>query len=317
MMPSANIQYIRHHAIDRSKWDACISNAGNELIYGKSGFLDNMIDEWDALVLNDYEIVMPLPVRKKWGIAYLFQPFLTPMLGVFGNNLTSDVIKDFLLAIPKKILLWDISMNHSNVIPAEFQQQYRRRNYILSLANKSYEDLRAGYSESIDRNITKSIRSGCTRKRNIPIEDVIDICKKEWPAFTRVSDDAFKNAKAVYTAFQDHSMTYGVYHPGGRLLAACLFLSDGERAYYWLVGNDPAAKELGASPFLIDHFIKDHAGKDLVLDFEGSDIEGVAEFYRRFGAQPEPYTTIYRNRLPFPLNLLKRTPHYYLDLSAL
>ena len=54
--------------------------------------------------------------------------------------------------------------------------------------------------------------------------------------------------------------------------------------------------------------------KNLILDFEGSDQPTIAEFYQRFGGIPEPYTTIYRQHLPFPLNLIKRTPDFYTKL---
>lgn len=40
------------------------------------------------------------------------------------------------------------------------------------------------------------------------------------------------------------------------------------RAYYILVGNDPAGRELGASHALIDAFIRENAGKLDWLDFE-------------------------------------------------
>ena len=68
---------------------------------------------------------------------------------------------------------------------------------------------------------------------------------------------------------------------------------------------------------LIDQFIKDHAGKDLTLDFEGSDSASVTGvFYRRLGATLETYTTIYNNKLPFPVSLLKRIPPSYVKLIS-
>ncbi len=57
---------------------------------------------------------------------------------------------------------------------------------------------------------------------------------------------------------------------------------------------------------LIDEFIKDNSGTNLVLDFEGSNIEGVARFYSGFGSKPFNYTSIKLNKLFFPLNLLKK-----------
>ena len=87
MSDENNIQYLQHHEINKTKWDESISNASNGLIYGYSYYLDNMSNRWDALVMGEYEAVMPLTWNKKYGIAYLYQPFFTACLGVFGNNI--------------------------------------------------------------------------------------------------------------------------------------------------------------------------------------------------------------------------------------
>jgi hypothetical protein len=65
------------------------------------------------------------------------------------------------------------------------------------------------------------------------------------------------------------------------------------------VGNHPGGKAIGASHALIDAFIKDHAGKKMLLDFEGSDIPNLAFFYSSFGAVEEEYAALKMNRLPF------------------
>jgi hypothetical protein len=72
-----------------------------------------------------------------------------------------------------------------------------------------------------------------------------------------------------------------------------------------MVGNHPNGKTLGASHSLIDAFIKDHAGEDIVLDFEGSDIPSLAFFYSSFGAVEEKYSAIKLNKLPALIKWLK------------
>jgi hypothetical protein len=57
---------------------------------------------------------------------------------------------------------------------------------------------------------------------------------------------------------------------------------------------------------MIDHFIQDHAGKKLLLDFEGSDIKNLAWFYRSFGAKEEKYPGIKLNKLPSIVKLFKQ-----------
>jgi hypothetical protein len=90
------------------------------------------------------------------------------------------------------------------------------------------------------------------------------------------------------------------------VLASAVFFYSHQRAYYILPGNHPDGRKAGASHLLIDAFIKDHAGSDLVLDFEGSDVPGLQFFYASFGAVEEPYTAIRHNRLPLFLRWMKK-----------
>nr|MBU9937149.1 hypothetical protein [Ferruginibacter sp.] len=96
------IRYLTYRQIDKPKWDACIDGAYNGLIYAYSFYLDSMAKHWDALVLNDYEAVMPLTWNKKYGIHYLYQPPFTACLGVFGKQLNAATVSDFLKSIPPK-----------------------------------------------------------------------------------------------------------------------------------------------------------------------------------------------------------------------
>ena len=90
-----------------------------------------------------------------------------------------------------------------------------------------------------------------------------------------------------------------------RLLASCIFFFSHNRAYYILVGNHPDGRTLGASHALIDAFIKDYAGSEMILDFEGSDIRNLAFFYSGFGAKEEIYPALKINRLPWYVRLFK------------
>src|SRR5688572_8760496 len=113
------IQYLKHGEIDKGSWDRCIDDAPNGLIYAYATYLDHMADNWDGLVLNNYEAVMPLPWRKKWGVHYIYQPFLMAQSGLFGKNLTPQLLELFLDAIPEKFRLWEFPLNQSNLFSTD------------------------------------------------------------------------------------------------------------------------------------------------------------------------------------------------------
>lgn len=313
-MHAPSIQYYTRQQIDTAKWDACINNAAEGLIYANSFFLDALSDNWHALIAGDYEMVMPLCFRKKWGLTYLYQPFLLPMGGVFGKPASAAVLQHFLKAIPKKIRLWDFSFQHHNQLPATFKTQFSRVNMVLPLTN-TYTQLQNQYSENIHRNINKAQKAGCYVHIASP-ESIIDLCEKVYPSFTKIERGAFQRLRYHFHLLQPYAKPYAVYAANHQLLSACIFLIKNQRAYYWLAVNHAAAKDAGSSAMLIDHFIKEHADQQLVLDFEGSDNKGIANFYKQFGAVNAPFTTLFHNRLPFPLRHLLKTPAYYAKLVS-
>ena len=172
-----SIQYLKNDEIDKQSWDHCIDAASNGRPYAYSVYLDHMSDNWDGLVLNDYEAVMPLPWKKKWGIHYLYQPFLTAQLGLFGNDLNPQILEAFLDAIPGRFKLWEFPLNQSNRFQTSYQF-FDRANYVLNL-NRPYEELHKDYRDNIKRNIKKSLQYGCYAQSAIDIKQIIALAKEQ------------------------------------------------------------------------------------------------------------------------------------------
>ncbi|HUR10404.1 MAG TPA: hypothetical protein VM012_03495 [Flavitalea sp.] len=300
---STVVEYLKNSKIDRVKWDQCIDSVQNGLIYGYSTYLDQMARHWDALVMGDYERVMPLTWNKKFGISYLYQPPFTASLGLFGNEIDQQIMTDFWNAIPSKFRLIDISLNPGNNFEIRSDSIYRRINYILDL-NHPYQLLRNGYRQNTIRNMQKSMQAGCTYHKNIPVKDVIDLAKQ----YRRAIPDHLERFERLYNLLKNNgeAVTRGIFSASSQLLASAVFFFSHGRAYYILVGNHPNGKTLGASHFLIDRFIEEHSDQSLLLDFEGSDLENLAFFYSSFGAATEIYPAVKMNHLPWWFKWLKR-----------
>src|SRR5438034_5325746 len=178
MPPTYNIEYIPEKKIDKEKWDRCITNSENGLIYGYSFYLDHMAKHWDGLVLDDYKAVMPLTWNRKYCIEYLYQPFVCAQLGLFGNNLTDDLLENFLKSIPAKFKYWDIYLNHQNVFELDKFKIYQRANFVLDLG-QSYESIFKNYRENIRRNIKKADQLNCYVEKNIPVDKVIGLAREQ------------------------------------------------------------------------------------------------------------------------------------------
>lgn len=297
------IRYITHNQIDFKAWDNCILHSSKNRIYATSAYLNAMAPQWDALVLNKYETVMPLVYNKKWGQYYLYQPPFTAQLGVFGAQITSQVFEQFISEIPSKFKYWDIALNNTCMITKENLSTQQRKNYTLKLDD--YKSINSQYRDNVKRNVKKAHQSGIIKK-DIPLVDIINLSKEYTIGYKEISAKSFNSFEALYETLQNQgkATSYGVYI-GNSLVASAAFVFDEKRAYYVLVGHHPNSKTIGASHALIDAFIKDNCEKDLTLDFEGSDIAGVAFFYEGFGATYEYYHQFKYNNLPFWMKWLK------------
>jgi hypothetical protein len=307
MNAGGTIAYLSQDEINREKWDACIGQADNGLIYAYSFYLDQMAGDWEALVLDDYRAVMPLTVRKKYGIRYLAQPFLTAQLGLFGNGIDQALLERFLRSIPIKFRFCDIYLNHGNVFSIKGYELYRRTNFVLGL-HANYNDLEKQYRENIRRNIRRCREAGCVTDHSISVDAVIELARNQMRNQSAESLRHISDFSDLFSVLEKKGMATvrGIVSPAGKLLASAVFFFSHHRAYYILVGNHPDGRTIGASHALIDEFIKEHAGKQLHLDFEGSDIRNLAFFYSSFGAQEEIYAALKWNRLPPLFRWLKK-----------
>jgi hypothetical protein len=306
-MTDRQLKYLSQNEIDKKKWDDCIRTAPNGLIYAYSFYLDAMAKHWDALVLGDYETVMPLTWNKKYGFHYLYQPAFTASLGVFGKNVNEESVKQFLDAVPAKFRLIEIALNAGNNFPAVFNNYWPRNNFILELG-KPCEELQNAYRDNHKRNIAKATQLGCRVSKQVSVEEVIKLNEEQLKHTNGTRPEDYPHFKKLYYYLkgQGKADVYAIVDANKKVLASAVFFFSHNRAYYIMVGNHPDGKTIGASHALIDAFIKDHACQNLILDFEGSDILNLAFFYSGFGAKDEIYPWLKINRLPFYLKWMKR-----------
>src|SRR3954451_11282004 len=89
------IEIMPSHKIDNTKWDTCIKKSDNSFIYATSSYLNFMSDNWHGIVVNDYDCVMPIPWRKKFGIRYCYDVPFIQQLGWFQQTETTSSVLIF------------------------------------------------------------------------------------------------------------------------------------------------------------------------------------------------------------------------------
>lgn len=305
MKNRGGINYIKHSEIDTDKWDKCIENAANRRVYAFHWYLDRTAIKWDALVIGDYKYVMPLPVRKKWGIKYVYQPVYCQQLGIFPDA-PEEIQKQFTDVLTSNFRFTNFQVN-TQTIPSAFSkfQISQKENFVLPLID-SYSALSSQYRKRARQNIATASKNGVKVVKGMNTGDYIELKKKH--VIVNVSPESYHNlAKLIsFTQTKGNGMIMAAYTPANEFCAAAFFLHSGNRLTYLNAFSTEEGKKHNAMYAIIDEFIREHAETGYLLDFEGSSIKGVAHFYKSFGSFSETYYLLYLNRLPFPLNLFKR-----------
>lgn len=302
------IAYIQHLQINKLKWDECISNSFNELIYPYSWYLDIVSPNWDCIVLDDYAAVMPLTWRKKAGILYLYPPLFAQQLGVFSKSIISaSVVQLFLENIPAKFKYIDINLNSCNCLFLDEFKPNNNQNFELSLSN-SYETLFQKYKGNAKRNVKKSRKCTLRIKNEPSHSEIIELFKKDRGLLLpKIKNKDYHTLYLLFNELEKRKSIekFGVYNTENELIAGAFFVFNKNKATFIFSGNSSNGKKSRAIYFLIDYFIQKYSNTAITIDFEGGNTPQMASFYSGFGAHNVYYLSIKQNKLPMLLKWIK------------
>lgn len=278
--------YKQHNDIDKTKWDECITNSINSLPYAYSWYLNLVCDNWDAIVLNDYQAVMPLPWKSKFGFRYISHPYFCQQLGVFYTTQTINV-DDFIKAIPKSFLFVRMNLNFSNT-DSKFVVK-TNSNYTIEL---SEVDHKSQYSKSHLNNIQKAIKKGVSISLN-PDNSEDYSAQKANESSSFMTDNLLKLERKIINHLIDLKK--------GKIFSASLNAENCSSIFLYQENNrlilltsytNREGKKNGAYFYLLDHILNMDQFRNFIFDFEGSNLVGVAKRNRGFGAVKTTYDTI-------------------------
>jgi hypothetical protein len=302
-----NIKYLKHSEIDKQKWDDAITISENGLVYALSWYLDIVSPNWEALIVGDYDIVMPLIVRKKFGFNYFYKPIFAQFLGIFSKTeLSLKDTEEFIQQALKHVKYIDVWFNPENPFIAG-NNYIKKQTQILSL-KPSYEEILSNYSRSSINNMKKIRKLELIVDKSENKDNLISLMKEMYGRknVEGVREKDYVNLRKI-TSFADESELgeYYTIYSDGIACASAFFIKWKNRIIIYHAANELGRKKR-AMFLLVDEFIKDHAGKDCILDFAGSNISGVAKWNLGFGAKTQHYYSVKINNLPFYLKWIKK-----------
>ena len=297
------IKFLQHNEIDFVLWDKRLKEVENSRIYANSWYLDITAPNWSAIVYDDYKIFMPVVWNKKFFVKYVYHPLFTQQLGIFYSREMQNFLSDFwqksLKILTQKFSYITMQLNYAN----NFKNLTKKTNIVLDLS-LPYEKIRKKYKRSQKFSLPKAEANGLIIK-DICVEEFINF-RVKFSASNFPSKHFFRLEKLLGRCLEDEkSRSIGVFKDD-ELLSVAFFAFYKDTFYYLSGAGSPKGKQMLASHFLFDNFIKENAGKAYFLDFEGSEIPGVAQFFRGWGGKIIPYYSLKINNLPFPINKIKK-----------
>jgi len=304
--------HLKHNEIDKVQWEKSILNAVNGNLYAFAWYLDIVSPNWEALVGEHYEIVIPLPVKKIFGTKMIIQPLFAQQLGFFSTNVKYlSNIEDYVKQVATLYPYCNINTNKLNLIESIQDNNiviHHKINYELDLI-ATYSYIYSKYHTNTKRNLIKAQQQNLRLKINsISAQTFVHFIRNnvgiKVPQLKK--HDYNKMLQIISNALKyKFGEIYEVYDERNELIASTFFIFSHQKAYYLFAASTPIGKEKRAMFYLIDQFIKRYAEKNVILDFEGSMIPGLARYYESFGAVAGKYQQIILNRLPFYLRWLK------------
>ncbi|HIE16140.1 MAG TPA: hypothetical protein EYP69_04360 [Bacteroidales bacterium] len=296
------IDLLRNSQIDKYRWDKTLKASYNSMVYGFSWYLDIVAPGWSALVSKNYQFIMPVPFKRKIFFKIALQPYFAQQLGIFSTKkITQDIINLFFERLSASFSYVELNMN--KVMITEGLPYTFRKNVTFELdLIQPYEGLKQQYNDNTKRNLKKC------EKNNIYISE--QFSQKQFLNFFKENIDnqlgllEKKDYKKIAKIIKLHkfplfSSLIIFAQVNGTVCAAAFFIKTPDRIFYMFGVSNKLGKETLAMFQIIDYVIRKFSKKNMILDFEGSNIENIARMYKGFGAKPSSYDTLIINHLPF------------------
>lgn len=300
------IVFLKNNEIDREQWDNCIRNTPGAKPYSYSWYLDIMAPGWQALVDDDYDAVFPVPGFRRFGIQYIATPVFLQQLGAFSpDNYSSKAVKEFLDYMPEFYKFVDLCIGQK--VEMNGYKISEKVNYELDLS-RSYETISGNFTEHCRRNIHSSSKNNLNLTSEITPEEIISLfIENKGKEIDGIKDRDYQRLKNLinFCKINKKGRIIGVRGTRRKLIFGLFLIEIPGRKTILFVANTKQSREKRIGYNIVNDLIKNNSSTKTILDFAGSSIASVASFYESFGSARTPFYRLYKNRLFWPVRMLK------------
>lgn len=283
------IRKIKRKDLDTDKYSRALNASLNYRIYAEHWYLDILTNQkWECLVYNDYEVIMPIPLQYKFRFKFVLQPLYCQQLGVFySKEIDEDLFKRFEKLLHKYRVRAYHFNEENNVYTPEGKE---RVNYLLSL-NKPYPDIFENFERDRKKDIRRNSKKGFKVIEKPEIEKFLELLKTDYSELV-AKINLIKMRNLIEVLIEKESLfSYTLMNSDSKIISTCLLAKSNKRLILLFSVRNKKLESKGSFAFLMNYVIEQNSAKNLILDFEGSMIEGIANFNKSLGAEPNKFSS--------------------------
>lgn len=292
------MEFIERKNIDLEKWNRRIQASELENIFCYSWYLDAVAENWGALVSDrNYSTILPVPYTIKLGIKKFYQAPFTREYDIFGTDFSWE---DALSFLSKKIRHFHFRNQASSILPGQLERSHQFLVLNSELETKFHTNAKRLIKKGKDQ-----FTFGLIDEPAFLIQLFKDTVAHKIDSIGEGDLIALLRLMEASKATGQGEMI-GVFDAAKSLVAGGFFLKDKSRITYLKGASTDEAKKSGAMFSLFDFAFKKYVGTYHYFDFGGSDIENVATFYKKFGAEDRTYYDYQLDLTPLWFRTLKK-----------
>lgn len=277
---SNKLKYIEHREINFTKWNNLIDSSKNGRVFNYSWYL-NQFCLWDAIILGDYEAAIPLPISSKWGIKALLQPNFIQQCNWIGKLPSTYELEKIKTLIKSKFGI--IQFNTNLALTSDIK---KRDNLILDI--EDWDSLESNFKKSLRKNIKRASTTN-TINYEENVNQTISLYRLAYGDMVKhLKEDDFNLLAKLAREYHESFINIHVMQDE-ETTASLLFAIGKNRIHYILGAPTKNGRTLNSLSYGLSKILTKYANKNLILDFEGSSIKSVKDFYLSFGAKNEPF----------------------------
>jgi hypothetical protein len=162
-----------------------------------------------------------------------------------------------------------------------------KSNFTL-LLDKEYKVIYKDFSKGRKHAVQQGLKNQFTIEE-IPFSELLVLSKENY-SFKEIKENEYSKLSKLVEVLKRKNKTkiIGV-KVNGALIGGSVFLLDSKRIVYLFSALSQEGKKKQVASLLLNTIIEEYASTNKILDFEGSQLPGIKNFFKSFGAKKESY----------------------------